>query len=52
MMPRADPLAFVRPGLILHVWRHGRPLVQVTLTRRHALALLSDLARALAENDE
>lgn len=49
--PPAMPLAFIRPGLVLHVWQDGKPLVQVTLTRRHAMALLRDLAGALAEND-
>lgn len=45
-------LAFLRPGLVLHVWQDGQPLVQVTLTRRHALTLLRDLASALADNDD
>lgn len=45
------PLAFIRPGLVLHCWQDGQPLVQVQLDRAHAFTLLSDLARALAEGD-
>jgi 2-keto-3-deoxy-6-phosphogluconate aldolase len=44
-------LAFVRPGLILSVWRHGGPLIEITLTRRHAFTLLRDLAAGLADNE-
>jgi hypothetical protein len=46
------PLAYLRPGLVLHVWQDGQPMVQVTLTRRHAFTLPRDLASALAENDD
>lgn len=45
------PLAFIRPGLALAVWAGNGPLVEVTLTRKHALALMRDLATALADNE-
>lgn len=45
------PLAFVRPGLVLAVWRDGGPLIEITLTRRHAFTLLRDLAAGLADNE-
>jgi hypothetical protein len=45
------PLAFLRPGLALHCWQAGQPLVRVQLDRAHAFTLLRDLATALAEGD-
>jgi hypothetical protein len=45
------PIAFVRSGLILSVSREGGPLIEITLTRRHAFMLMRDLAASLADNE-
>ncbi len=45
------PLAYIRPGLVLAVWTGNGQLVEITLTRRHALTLLRDLAAGLADNE-
>jgi|GEM_PF-6828502 len=43
--------AYVRPNLVLYAWTEGQPIAQVELTRQHALALIGELARGIAETD-
>ncbi|MBB4206428.1 hypothetical protein [Roseinatronobacter bogoriensis] len=40
-------LVTIRPGPVLHVWRDGQEVAQVTLTIPAALTLLADLAQAV-----
>ena len=40
-------LVTVRPGPVLHVWRDGQEVAQVTLSTGAALTLLADLATAI-----
>ena len=40
-------LVTVRPGPVLHIWKDGQEVAQVTLSARAALTLLADLATAL-----
>ncbi|TQM93553.1 hypothetical protein [Roseinatronobacter monicus] len=40
-------LVTVRPGPVLHIWRDGIEVAQVTLSSTAALALLADLATAI-----
>lgn len=40
-------LVAIRPGPVLHVWKDGQEVAQVTLPTPAALTLLSDLARAV-----
>lgn len=45
------PLAYIRPDLTLTVIDAGQTPVRIQLDRSHALALLRDLASALAEHE-
>ena len=40
-------LLTIRPGPVLHVWRHGKEVAAVPLDRDAALTLLRDLAGAI-----